>query len=196
MDVLQFDFQALSASEGRRLTVVGNLPYNISSPLAFHLLESFESIKRAVFMVQNEVGERWVAAPGGKDYGVLSVLFGIFARVAPLFTVGPAQFYPPPKVDSLVLRLDLRDSSPPGAPPFGFLRRLVSVAFQQRRKTLQNCLKGYGGETRGALAEVFEKVGIQPGRRPETLSPMEFLELSKAIYGNRSERHRAASEGE
>lgn len=182
MDILRFDFGSLSSTTGKRLVVVGNLPYNISSPLGFHLLEHFPAIQRAVFMVQKEVGERWLAGPGGKDYGVLSVLFGIYGQVTPLFTVGPGQFSPPPKVDSLVLRLEFRDAVPPGAPPFGFLRRLVSVAFQQRRKTLANGLKSYAGSTGGTLAGAFARAGIEPGRRPETLSPTEFLDLSMEIH--------------
>ncbi len=182
MDILGFDFRSLSTATGKRLVVVGNLPYNISSPLGFHLLAHFPAIQRAVFMVQKEVGERWLASPGKKDYGVLSVLFGIYGRVTPLFSVGPGQFTPPPKVESLVLRLDFMDAGPPGAPPFGFLRRLVSVAFQQRRKTLANGLKGYARGAGSALQIVFERVGIHPGRRPETLSPEEFLNLSREIY--------------
>lgn len=182
MDVLRFDFRSLSAAAGRRLVVVGNLPYNISSPLGFHLLDHFPAVRRAVFMVQKEVGERWLAGPGGKDYGVLSVLCGLYARVTPLFSVGPGQFTPSPKVESLVVRLDFRDDPPPDAPPFGFLRNLVSVAFQQRRKTLANGLKSYAGSTAGTLPEAFERAGIIPGRRPETLSPEEFLRLSGEIY--------------
>ncbi len=181
MDVLRFDFRSVNAPQDRRLVVLGNLPYNISSPLGFHLLEHFPAIRRAVFMVQKEVGERWLAEPGGKDYGVLSVLYGIYGRATPLFSVGPGQFTPPPKVESLVLRLDFRDAAPPGAPPFGFLRKLVSVAFQQRRKTLANGLRSYAGSIGGTLTEAFEKAGIHPGRRPETLSPQEFLNLSREI---------------
>lgn len=182
MDVLRFDFRSLNAATGRKLVIIGNLPYNISSPLGFHLLEHFPAVQRAVFMVQKEVGERWLAGPGGKDYGVLSMLFGIYGRVTPLFSVGPGQFTPPPKVESLVLRIDFRDAAPPGAPPFGFLRKLVSVAFQQRRKTLANGLKSYTGGHYRDLAGAFERAGIDPGRRPETLSPKEFLDLSMEIH--------------
>ncbi|NLI81773.1 MAG: ribosomal RNA small subunit methyltransferase A [Deltaproteobacteria bacterium] len=186
MDILRFDFSGLSIREGRRLVVLGNLPYNISSPLGFRLLESFSAVKRGVFMVQKEVGERWAAKPGGKDYGVLSVLFGIYGRVTPLFTVGPAQFYPPPRVESLVLRLDFHEVPPAGAPPFPFTRGLVSAAFQQRRKRLRNSLKGSGWREGRDPEDAFLAAGIDPGRRPETLSAEEFLGLSKELFRRRS----------
>lgn len=183
-DALSFDFAALGRKEGRRLVLLGNLPYNISSPLAFHLLEAFPAIDRAVFMVQKEVGERFAAGPGTGDYGVLSVLLGVYARVRKLFTVGPAQFYPPPKVDSLVIRIDFAEDPFQGQgfdPGFDFLRKLVSLAFQKRRKTLHNSLKGCFGISAQALSDAFEKAGIDPGRRPETLAPPEFTSLAAEI---------------
>ncbi len=108
-DVLTFDFAGLAQHSGERLVLLGNLPYNISSPLLFRLLEQGRALRRALFMLQREVGERLTALPGGKDYGVLSVLVGVYASVTPLFQVGPKQFYPPPQVDSLVVRLDFHD---------------------------------------------------------------------------------------
>lgn len=179
-DALSFDFAGLSQKEGSRLVVLGNLPYNISSPLIFHLLEAFPAIERAVFMVQKEVGERFSASPGTKDYGVLSVLLGIYSRVSKLFAVGPGQFYPPPRVDSLVIRIDFTHQAPPGA-PFDFLRKLVSIAFQQRRKTIQNSLKGACGISSAALLDAFSKAGIDPKRRPETLAPCEFFSLATMV---------------
>ncbi len=180
-DILAFDLEALSRSESRRLTVLGNLPYNISSPLLFYLLESRASVKRSVFMVQKEVGERFAAEPGTKDYGVLSVLLGAYARVDRLFYVGPKQFYPPPNVDSLVLSIDFPEESPQGAPSFDFFRNLVNIAFQQRRKTLQNSLKALMGRAAPSLDEAFSKSGIDPMRRPESLSPEEFLRLGSEL---------------
>ncbi len=176
-DVLSFDFVNLYGKEGKRLIVLGNLPYNISSPLMFHLLESFPAIERAVFMVQKEVGMRFAAAPGTKDYGVLSVLLGIYSTVRILFTVGPGQFYPPPKIDSVVLRVDFANERPAGS-DFGFERKLVSKAFQQRRKTLANSLTGAMGLPSGAIKDACEQAGIDPKRRPETLSAREFLSLA------------------
>jgi len=179
-DALSFDFGNLADSEQNRLIVLGNLPYNISSPLMFHLLECFPAIERAVFMVQKEVGMRFAAAPGCKDYGVLSVLLGIYSKVRILFSVGPRQFYPPPKVDSIVLRIDFAEKHPDG-PEFEFLRKLVSKAFQQRRKILGNSLSGVFGLSASAVFNACEKVGIDPKRRPETLCAQEFLALARSI---------------
>lgn len=180
-DVLAFDFKSLSDSEGQRLVVMGNLPYNITSPLIFYLLESLSAVKRSVFMVQKEVGERLAAEPGSKEYGVLSVLLGVYAEVARLFYVGPHQFYPPPKVDSLVLSIDFPDKPPEGAPSFDFLRKMVNIAFQQRRKTLQNSLKALVGQKTRMLEEAFSSSGIDPKRRPESLSSGEFMRLGSEL---------------
>ena len=179
-DALSFDFGNLVDNERNRLIVLGNLPYNISSPLIFHLLESFPVIERAVFMVQKEVGMRFAAEQGTKDYGVLSVLLGIYSKVRMLFTVGPGQFYPPPKVDSVVLRIDFANERP-GGTDFGFLRKLVSKAFQQRRKTLVNSLAGVFGLCPDSLRHACEQAAIDPQRRPETLSAHEFLALAGMV---------------
>jgi len=179
-DALSVDFGNLAGTSEKRLVVLGNLPYHISSPLMFHLLENFPAVGRAVFMVQKEVGGRFAAVPGTKDYGVLTVLLGIYSRVRTLFTVGPGQFYPPPRVDSVVLRIDFAEEHPRG-PDFDFLRKLVSKAFQQRRKTLGNSLAGVFHLSSAALMEAFERASIDPKRRPETLSPNEFLALAALI---------------
>lgn len=180
MDVLSFDFAGLAEQEGKRLVLLGNLPYNISGPLMFHILESFPAIARAVFMVQKEVGVRLAAVPGTKDYGVLSVLLGMLARVRTLFTVGPGQFYPPPKVQSVVIRIDFAQERPPG-PDFAFFRKLVSVAFQQRRKTLGNSLSGGFRLSAEAVSQACTQAGIDPRRRAETLSADEFLNLGRTL---------------
>ena len=180
-DVLEFDFAMLSREEGQPLSVLGNLPYNITSPLIFFLLESRAWLKRAVFMVQKEVGQRLAASPGTKEYGVLSVLLGACTQVLPLFEVGPGQFYPPPKVDSLVLRIDFDRGPSLDTSSFNWLRRVVNATFQQRRKTLQNSLKGLVGKNRELLEKGFQKSGIDPLRRPETLSSEEFLRLAESL---------------
>jgi 16S rRNA (adenine1518-N6/adenine1519-N6)-dimethyltransferase len=136
---------------------------------------------RGVFMVQKEVGERFAARPGTKAYGVLSVLLGVYAEVAHLFDVGPDQFFPPPKVDSSILRIDFVQETPAAPPSFDFLRKVVNVAFQQRRKTLRNSLKVLFGDPAGLLDRCFEEAGIEPMRRPETLTPREFLELARRL---------------
>jgi 16S rRNA (adenine1518-N6/adenine1519-N6)-dimethyltransferase len=179
-DVMDFDFAGLAANEASSLVLLGNLPYNISSPLLFHLLESAEVLNRAVFMLQKEVGDRLAARPGGKDYGVLSALLGMYARVTPLFSVGPGQFHPPPRVDSLVIRIDFHTTPIAHRPPFSALRRVVNTAFQQRRKTLLNSLKGLKLSS-ATLLEAFSNVGIDPNRRPETLHPHEFVNLTNAL---------------
>lgn len=180
-DILTFDFDALSRSEGGRLVVLGNLPYNITSLLIFHLLESMQSISRAVFMVQKEVGERLAANPGNKSYGVLSVLLGVYAKVTKLFSVAPDQFYPKPKVDSLVIRIDFPEQSQFTTPSFRFLRTVVNLAFQQRRKTLHNSLKSLVGKDSRILEDAFTASGIDPKRRPETLTPEEFVQLARLL---------------
>ncbi len=187
-DVMRFDFASLSRAEGRPLVVLGNLPYNISSPLVFHLLESRKWIARGVFMVQKEVGTRLASGPGVRDYGVLSVLLGIYARVTPLFDVGPGQFYPPPKVDSMVLRIDFDNDSAPEVPSFASVRRVVNAAFQQRRKTLRNSLGALMGKHSETLEKAFETSGVDPNRRPETLSPAEFLLLAQTLEELREDR--------
>jgi len=180
MDALDFDFLSVGRSEEQALVVLGNLPYNISSPLTFRLLESTTVVKRAVFMVQKEVGERFAASPGTKDYGVLSVLLGMYARVTKLFSVGADQFYPPPKVESVVVRVDFFPERAGARPSFGFMRRFVSVAFQQRRKTLHNSLRGLAGDV-DLLDSAFERAGIEPRRRPETLAPADFFRLGGTL---------------
>ena len=131
-------------------------------------------------MVQREVGMRFAAFPGTKDYGVLTVLLGIYCKVRILFTVGPSQFYPPPKVDSVVLRIDFAKERPAG-PDFDFLRKLVSKSFQKRRKTLLNSLAGYLAFLRPPR-QAFQQAVIDPKRRPETLSPDEFLALAGFVH--------------
>jgi 16S rRNA (adenine1518-N6/adenine1519-N6)-dimethyltransferase len=188
-DALSFDFGNLRHAEGKRLIALGNLPYNISSPLMFHLLESFPAIERGVFMVQKEVGMRFAAVPGTKEYGVLTVLLGIYSKVRILFTVGPGQFYPPPKVDSVVLRIDFASERPADS-DFDFERKLVSKAFQQRRKTLMNSLAGAFGLPSCAIKDACDQAAIDPQRRPGTLSANEFLALAglirrQTLTGNR-----------
>lgn len=190
-DVMTFDFRSLSRSEGQRLVIMGNLPYSISSPLFFRLLESASSIRKAVFMIQKEVGERLTAQPGTKDYGVLSVLLKTYTHVSPLFIVGPGQFYPPPKVDSIVVCLDFLEKPILDAFSFDFLRKMVNKAFQQRRKTLYNSLRSLVGKQTGSLDEAFTVSGIDPKRRPETLSFEEFVQIGKALQQSKVESDRS-----
>jgi 16S rRNA (adenine1518-N6/adenine1519-N6)-dimethyltransferase len=170
-DALSFDFGSL----GTDLRVVGNLPYNISSPLLFHLAEYATGIRDMVFMLQKEVVDRMAAAPGTPDYGRLSVMLQARFAVTRLFVVPPGAFLPPPKVDSAIVRLV---PLPPDAVPYDNYKvfaEVVARAFGQRRKTLRNTLKGLAGDTD------FASLGIDPVRRGETLSVLEFAALANHV---------------
>lgn len=173
-DALGFDFASLSAA-GERLRVAGNLPYNISTPLLFHLLEQAACIEDMHFMLQKEVVERLAAAPGSGDYGRLSVMVQYRCRVEPLFTIRPGAFQPAPKVDSAFVRLVPHSSAPVQVDDEGCLQTVVSRAFGQRRKTLRNTLKGV------LSGSQIEACGIDPSVRPERLSLKEFAALSNQL---------------
>ena len=171
-DALAFDFGALSRELGAPLRLIGNLPYNISTPLLFHFLEVAGTVRDMHFMLQKEVVDRMAATPGGKDYGRLTVMLAARVRVEKLFDVGPESFRPPPKVDSSIVRL-----VPHAAPPFPIpdparFADVVVKAFSQRRKTLRNSLQGT------VTPAAFAATGIDPQRRAETLSPAEFAALA------------------
>jgi 16S rRNA (adenine1518-N6/adenine1519-N6)-dimethyltransferase len=172
-DALKFDFRALAG--GDKLRVVGNLPYNISTPLIFHLIEQADAIRDMHFMLQKEVVDRLAAAPDSADYGRLSVMVQYWCHVERLFTVPPGAFHPVPKVDSAVVRLVPHTTLPVRARDEQQFAQLVAQAFSQRRKTLRNTLKGMlDGETISAA-------GIDPGRRAETLTLAEFVTLADAV---------------
>ena len=173
-DALRFDFAGL-AGDGRPLRIVGNLPYNISTPLMFHLLENRDVIRDMHFMLQKEVVDRLAAGPGSKDYGRLSVMMQYHCAVASLFDVPPGAFNPPPKVTSAVVRLRPWDTPPVQVPDVALLEKLVTQAFSQRRKTLRNTLKGL------LTAEQIAAQDIDPARRAETLSLAEFAALARAV---------------
>lgn len=174
-DALKFDFCSLAA-DGRPLRVVGNLPYNISTPLIFRLIEQSHCIRDMHFMLQQEVVNRLAAAPGGGDYGRLSIMVQYHCQVEKLFTVPPEAFNPPPKVHSAIVRLTPYATPPVPAKDEKLLAQLVTQAFQQRRKTLRNNMKKL------LDAGTIEALGIDPGRRPETLSLEEFVQLADALY--------------
>ncbi len=182
-DVLQFDFLKLRREVGRDLVVAGNLPYQITSPLLFKLVDEQAAISRAVFMVQKEVGDRLLASPGSKDYGVLTVLLQYHFRLRRLFSLGPGNFFPPPKVASVVLGLTPAAPALPAGEEAG-LRRLVKAAFAARRKTLRHNLVAQApafGLSREGMAGALAEAGIDPGRRGETLSLAEFVALTQAV---------------
>lgn len=170
-DALKFDFATLQSDE-RRLRVVGNLPYNISTPLIFHLLSHSNLISDMHFMLQKEVVQRLAAQPGESAYGRLGIMAQYRCRVDNLFEVPPEAFDPRPKVDSAIVRLQPYAELPLTAADEGDLNTLVRTAFSQRRKTLRNNLKSL------LSAEQIESCGIDPGIRPERLSLAEFIQLA------------------
>jgi 16S rRNA (adenine1518-N6/adenine1519-N6)-dimethyltransferase len=173
-DALKFDFSALASPE-HPLRVVGNLPYNISTPILFHLLDQSEHISDMHFMLQKEVVERMAAQPGSKTYGRLSVMLQARCRVEALFTIGPGAFRPPPRVDSALVRLVPYRQSPYQIDSWRVFGELVNQAFSQRRKTLRNSLKQW------LSAEQIVAAGVDPATRPEQLSLREFAYLANRV---------------
>ena len=179
-DALAFDFCALGTGE-RDLRVVGNLPYNISTPLLFHLLGQQQCLEDMHFMLQREVVQRMAAAPGTRAYGRLTVMLAARCATEALFDIGRGAFQPPPQVASSFVRL-----RPHPEPPFAIrdpavFARLVTRAFSMRRKTLRNALRGT------LEAADIEAAGLDPGARPETLAPDQFAMLAnRAAAGDES----------
>ncbi len=173
-DAMKFDFATL-VSPGEKLRVVGNLPYNISTPLIFHLLEHASIIEDMHFMLQKEVVERLAATPGGGDWGRLSIMVQYFCRVEHLFNVGPGAFNPPPKVDSAIVRLVPHAELPHPARDHRLLERVVREAFNQRRKTLRNTLRQL------LSAEQIEAAGVDGSKRPEQLDLAAFVRLADQL---------------
>ena len=172
-DVLQVDFGKL-AGEGR-VRVVGNLPYNISTPILFHVLEHAEGIVDMHFMLQKEVVDRMAAAPGSKVYGRLSVMLQALCEVEPLFDVPPAAFRPPPKVDSSVVRLRPKPLAAVGIDDPALFERVVREAFGQRRKTLRNALQLV------CDAAAISAAGLRPELRAEQVAVTGFINLSNHL---------------
>jgi 16S rRNA (adenine1518-N6/adenine1519-N6)-dimethyltransferase len=168
-DVLGVDFGALA--DGSTIRIVGNLPYNISTPILFHCLDHASVIDDMHFMLQKEVVERMAAGPGSKTYGRLSVMLQLRCTVEALFEVPPESFRPPPKVDSAVVRLVPRAAKDLPQVDSGTLDRVVRAAFGQRRKTLSNALRDLLG------ADDFAAAGIDAKARAEQLAPSEFVTL-------------------
>ncbi len=170
-DALAFDYATL----GESLRIVGNLPYNISTPLLFQLLNQRERIVDMHFMLQKEVVDRMAAAPGSKTYGRLGIMLGCRFQIDALFDVDRLAFDPPPEVTSAVVRLaplpegtyDIQDEA--------ILSKLVATAFSQRRKTIRNSLRSMVDESR------LQSVGIDPGLRPEAISIAEYVRLANTL---------------
>ncbi len=173
-DVLKFDFNSLISGD-QKLRIIGNLPYNISTPIIFHLVQYANIIKDMHFMLQKEVVERLAAKPGNKDYGRLTIMAQYHFQITPLFLVPPEAFDPRPKVESAIVKLKPHDAKPVIVENEQALASLVSQAFSQRRKTLRNVLKNL------CTPEQIIEAGIDPAQRAEELSLQAFANLCKII---------------
>ncbi|MFT5720959.1 MAG: 16S rRNA (adenine1518-N6/adenine1519-N6)-dimethyltransferase [Motiliproteus sp.] len=180
-DALKFDFQSL-AEDQRPLRVIGNLPYNISTPLIFHLLSYNHLIEDMYFMLQKEVVDRLAAKPGDSAYGRLGIMAQYYCEVSSLFPVGPESFHPQPKVDSAIVKLRPYTEPPIPADCVADFKDLVRTAFGQRRKTLRNNLKKL------LPGEEIERLGIDPGLRPENLSLADFVSLANHYTGYKAQQ--------
>jgi 16S rRNA (adenine1518-N6/adenine1519-N6)-dimethyltransferase len=169
-DVLKVDFDELCSAD-KPARIIGNLPYNISTPLIFHLLDYLPGILDMLFMLQLEVVDRMSAGPGSKDYGRLSIMTQYFCQVEKLFEVPPQAFAPAPKVTSAIVRLSPRPLASLPLKQSSRLENLVRQAFAQRRKTLRNNLQGILQDTD------FSALAIDPGLRPENLSPDDYVRI-------------------
>ena len=174
-DILKFDLSVVTSQASSPIKVIGNLPYNISSPVLFHLMAYADQIDSQVVMLQKEVVQRMSAPPGSKNYGRLSVMLQQRYEIEYLFTVPPGAFFPPPKVESAIARLTpLSDIKYP-VDEFDVFEKVVKQAFSQRRKTLRNTLKSV------ISAEQIESLNIDPSARAETLSVAEFVSLANLV---------------
>lgn len=172
-DVLDVDFTALAA--GGTIRLVGNLPYNLSSPILFHALDHAPVVRDMHFMLQKEVVDRMAAGPGSKTYGRLGVMLQAYCRVVPLFDVPPGAFRPPPKVDSAVVRLVPKAGHEVMVRDAAMFSRVVRDAFAQRRKTLRNALSGV------CDADALQAAGIDPSLRAEQVPVDGFVALANAL---------------
>jgi 16S rRNA (adenine1518-N6/adenine1519-N6)-dimethyltransferase len=172
-DALEFDWRSVAHASATPLRLIGNLPYNISTPLLFQLLDVADVIRDMHFMLQKEVVDRIVAAPGGKAYGRLTVMLAPRVAAVRVLDVGPGAFRPAPKVSSSVVRLTV-GSRPPEWARSALFGQIVQAAFGQRRKTLRNALSRY------LTAPQIAAAGVDPGARAETLTPEQFGALALA----------------
>ncbi|MBJ7537008.1 16S rRNA (adenine(1518)-N(6)/adenine(1519)-N(6))-dimethyltransferase RsmA [Marinomonas transparens] len=173
-DAMKFDFSSL-ATEEQSIRVVGNLPYNISTPLIFHLLSQAAAIEDMHFMLQKEVVDRLAARPGDSLYGRLSVMAQYYCAVESLFIVGPESFDPAPKVDSAIVRMTPHKILPYQVNDTNKLEDIVRIGFQQRRKTLRNNYKGVLDN------DDFAVLDIDPGLRPERLDVADFVRITNFV---------------
>ena len=179
-DFLEFDLAAAAAAHGvDRLVVVGNIPYNVTTPILEHLFSSRRSVRSAVLLVQKEYAERLAAAAGTPEYGSLTLFARYHALMEPLMTLRAGAFWPRPTVDSMLIRFFLREH-PPVEAPEALLFRIIRASFQQRRKQLVNTLQNALGLPGAAVERLGRQAGIALTRRGETLTLDEFARLARA----------------
>lgn len=183
-NILKVNIESLAEKAGRRLIVIGNLPYNISSQILVQLIKSRSVVNRAIFMLQKELSRRITAKPCCRDYGRLTVMLQYCADIKKIADIKAHQFFPKPKVDSEVLEINFKTAIKCLAKDEAFLFKVIKAAFGQRRKTLRNALAGSGLQVdTGTVIRVLESAGIDPSRRAETLTVSEFVKLSDVFEG-------------
>lgn len=180
-DILKVDFNHLFKKEGQPIKVVANLPYQISTPLLFRFIEAKEVFSTFTLMLQREVAERMVASPGGKEYGRLSVLLQMFLDLSVRFFIPPSAFFPRPKVESAVVQMGWKEEPTVEIQDEEWFKKVVKAGFGYRRKTVVNALKHSGLPLPESIESRMEKIGVDPRRRPETLTIEEFIHLAKAL---------------
>jgi 16S rRNA (adenine1518-N6/adenine1519-N6)-dimethyltransferase len=181
-DILRMDLEGIPRLRGKKLKVIGNLPYNISTPFLERLVVNRNLVSRAVLMFQLELARRLTANPGNKEFGAMTVLVQYHAHISPLLEVSKASFYPRPKVDSMVLELDFERPHPRRVEDETKFKAVVRGAFAHRRKTLLNSLKRtLSSHTSEEILAALRKCGIDPEKRAETLHIDQFLCLTSAL---------------
>jgi 16S rRNA (adenine1518-N6/adenine1519-N6)-dimethyltransferase len=180
-DILKVDFKHLFKKETVPIKVVANLPYQISTPLLFRFVESKETFSALNLMLQKEIAERMVASPGRKEYGPLSIFIQTFADVSIQFIIRPSAFFPAPKVESALVHMVWKEKPMIETDEEEWFKRVVKACFGYRRKTLINALKHSGLSLPESVESRMEEIGIDPRRRPETLTIQEFAKLAESL---------------
>ncbi len=180
-DILEIDFKHFFRKETRPVKVVANLPYQISTPLLFRFIESKGIFSALTLMLQREVAERMVASPGRKEYGPLSIFIQAFSDVWIQFIIKPTAFFPSPKVESALVQMSWKEKPKVEMKDEEWFKKVVKACFAYRRKTLMNGLRHSGLPLPESVESRMEQIGIDPRRRPETLTIQEFVSLAEAL---------------
>ncbi len=180
-DILKVDFNRLLHHEKNPVKVVANLPYQISTPLLFRFIESRQLFSTLNLMLQKEVAERLVASSGGKEYGPLSIFVQMVSNLSLLFFVKPTAFLPPPKVESAVIQISWKEKPAVEVSDEEWFKKVVKGCFGYRRKTLTNALKHSGLPIPSEMDQRIKKIGLDPQRRPETVTIQEFAHLAEVL---------------